>query len=182
MTFFSPSASVPHQPRRQELRHSQPPRLPSPSQLQHHPPTQRRLIRPRHPTRISLPTQCSLSLNLNTPNDKRILGIALISLPKDKNTLSSTYRLTQSEDKKAEIDLKIKITSIDSASSLKGTLQLNSEATAKFDEPKQETDTVKEGQSNQASNIKLKSKTSEDRSVGSSELKKQLPKSYKLVS
>ena len=36
-----------------------------------------------------------------------MLGIALVSLPKDKNNISNTYKLTQCEDKKAEIDLKI---------------------------------------------------------------------------
>jgi len=36
----------------------------------------------------------------------------VISLPKDKNQISNSYRLTQNEDKKAEIDIKIKITSI----------------------------------------------------------------------
>lgn len=63
-----------------------------------------------------------------------MIGIALISLPKDKNQISNSYRLTQNEDKKAEIDIKIKITSIES-SSLRSppVLAPNSEPFAKFE-------------------------------------------------
>lgn len=45
--------------------------------------------------------RCSLSLNLDTPSDKRLLGIALITLPKDKSSLSNTYKLSQSHDRQA---------------------------------------------------------------------------------
>jgi hypothetical protein len=41
--------------------------------------------------------------------DKRIVGIALISLPRDKTLLQNTYRFTQNEDKRAEVDVKVKI-------------------------------------------------------------------------
>jgi len=34
-------------------------------------------------------------------------------MPKDKNQLQNVYKLTQSEDKKAEIDIKIRINSLD---------------------------------------------------------------------
>ena len=56
-----------------------------------------------------------------------MIGIALISLPKDKNQISNNYRLTQNEDKKAEVDIKIKITSIGNTSSVRNptTLGLN---------------------------------------------------------
>lgn len=63
-----------------------------------------------------------------------MIGIALISLPKDKNQIANSYRLTQNEDKKAEVDIKIKILSIDSSSVRSPTtLGLNSESTAKFE-------------------------------------------------
>jgi len=73
-------------------------------------------------------------MSLNTPNDKRMIGIALISLPKDKKQISSSYRLTQNEDKKAEVDIRIKIVSIDS-STLRNTTTfgLNSETSPKVE-------------------------------------------------
>lgn len=37
----------------------------------------------------------------------------MVSLPKDKNEISNTYKLTQAEDKKAEIDININIRSLD---------------------------------------------------------------------
>jgi hypothetical protein len=109
-------------------------------------------------------------MSLNTPNDKRMIGIALISLPKDKTQISNSYRLTQNEDKKAEVDIKIKIISIDNTSSVRSptTLGLNSENTAKFEEHKPEPDSIKEGAENSTSNIKLKSKASEERSGSNS--------------
>jgi hypothetical protein len=42
-----------------------------------------------------------------------VVGIALISLPKDKNLIQSTFRLTQNEDKRAELDVRIKISPLD---------------------------------------------------------------------
>jgi hypothetical protein len=50
--------------------------------------------------------QCSLTL---TSAQKKVIGIALVTLPKDRDSVENTYRLTQSEDKRAEIDLKIRI-------------------------------------------------------------------------
>lgn len=72
-------------------------------------------------------------MSMNTPNDKRMIGIALISVPKDKNHISNSYRLTQNEDKKAEVDIQIKIVNIDNSSVRSPTtLGINSE-TAKLD-------------------------------------------------
>ena len=90
-----------------------------------------------------------------------MIGIALISLPRDKTQISNSYRLTQNEDKKAEVDIKIKIMSIDSSSVRSPTtLGLNSDATAKFEEPKPEADSIKEGAEKSTSNIKIKTKAS----------------------
>ena len=38
-----------------------------------------------------------------------MIGLALVSIPQETTTLSNTYKLTQNEDKRAEIDLKLKL-------------------------------------------------------------------------
>lgn len=101
--------------------------------------------------------QCSLSLNLNGPHDKRLLGIALVSLPKDKNLISNNYKLTQSEDRQAEIGLKIKISPLES-SSFKNTasIPLNSDSVQAEDRKGCQV------ASNSDSSIHLKSKKSSE--------------------
>lgn len=53
----------------------------------------------------------------------------MISIPKDKNLIQSTYRLTQNEDKRAEVDLKIGINAFESSASNKTPImELNSQS------------------------------------------------------
>lgn len=42
--------------------------------------------------------KCSLSV---TSDDKKMIGLALVSIPQETNSLSNTYKLTQNEDKRA---------------------------------------------------------------------------------
>lgn len=107
-----------------------------------------------------------------------------MNLPRDKNAVSSSYKLTQSEDKQAEVEMKIKISLIDS-SSIKNpgseSLKLNSVRDGINIEPGEDKleerkgDTAEGNNSNSSSNIRVKSKKSEE------EGEKKAFKNYKVV-
>ena len=126
-------------------------------QLQHHPAAQRRLDCPRDPARTSPPTQCSLTLTHPQARDKKILGIALVSVPKDSSSIESTYKMSQSEDRTAEVSLKMRIIPIEGSSSVvRNRADLSVESTP-----------VSRMQQHSSQNIKVQSKMSGASSAGS---------------
>ena len=92
-------------------------------------------------------------------------------MPKDSSAFESTYKMSQSEDKKAEVSMKVRITSIDSSSSMvKNKVDLSVESTpvSKMQSSSHHKDST--------SNMKVQSKVS-----GGSEANSEERKLFKVV-